>query len=80
MAINVYMTLFRRYNAQQLKALEWRYHCMVRIYVSSFGSNPEFGAVSLKDVLCECVPRLDIPPLISNTDPDISISAMEDHS
>lgn len=28
MAINVYMTLFRRYNAQQLKALEWRYHCM----------------------------------------------------
>ncbi|CAF9909200.1 MAG: hypothetical protein ALECFALPRED_005408 [Alectoria fallacina] len=28
MAINVYMTLFRKYNAQQLKALEWRYHCM----------------------------------------------------
>ena len=25
MAINVYLTLFRRYNADQLKALEWRY-------------------------------------------------------
>lgn len=25
MAINVYMTLFRRYNADQLKALEWKY-------------------------------------------------------
>ena len=32
MAINVYMTLFRKYNAQQLKALEWRYHCMVCIF------------------------------------------------
>lgn len=28
MAINVYMTLFRKYNAQQLKALEWKYHVM----------------------------------------------------
>jgi len=28
MAINVYMTLFRKYNAKQLKALEWRYHAM----------------------------------------------------
>lgn len=28
MAINVYLTLFRKYNAQQLKALEWRYHLM----------------------------------------------------
>ncbi|KAL8949390.1 MAG: hypothetical protein Q9222_004490 [Ikaeria aurantiellina] len=28
MAINVYMTLFRKYNAQQLKALEWRYQVM----------------------------------------------------
>ncbi|KAI4191459.1 MAG: hypothetical protein L6R41_000110 [Letrouitia leprolyta] len=25
MAINVYLTLFKKYNAQQLKALEWRY-------------------------------------------------------
>ena len=25
MALNVYLTLFRKYNAQQLKALEWRY-------------------------------------------------------
>ena len=32
MAINVYMTLFRKYNAQQLKALEWRYHCMVCVF------------------------------------------------
>lgn len=28
MAINVYLTLFKKYNAQQLKALEWRYHAM----------------------------------------------------
>jgi len=28
MAINVYLTIFRKYNAQQLKALEWRYHIM----------------------------------------------------
>ena len=25
MAINVYMSLFRRYNVKQLKSLEWRY-------------------------------------------------------
>lgn len=28
MAINVYMTIFRNYNAEQLKRLEWRYHVM----------------------------------------------------
>ena len=28
MAINVYMTLFRKYNAQQLRALEWKYQIM----------------------------------------------------
>ncbi|KAI4243462.1 MAG: hypothetical protein L6R40_003464 [Gallowayella cf. fulva] len=28
MAINVYMTLFKKYNAQQLKSLEWRYQIM----------------------------------------------------
>lgn len=28
MAINVYLTLFRKYKSQQLKALEWRYHLM----------------------------------------------------
>ena len=28
MAINVYMTLFRNYNAEQLKRLEWKYHVM----------------------------------------------------
>lgn len=28
MAINVYLTLFRKYNSQQLKDLEWRYHIM----------------------------------------------------
>lgn len=26
MAINVYMTLFRNYKAEQLKSLEWKYH------------------------------------------------------
>ena len=28
MAINVYLTLFKKYNASQLKALEWKYHLM----------------------------------------------------
>ncbi len=31
LAINVYLTLFRKYNAQQLKALEWRYHVMCNV-------------------------------------------------
>lgn len=26
MAVNVYMTLFRNYKAEHLKALEWKYH------------------------------------------------------
>ena len=28
MAINVYLTLFKKYNAQQLKAQEWKYFIM----------------------------------------------------
>ncbi|KAL8990250.1 MAG: hypothetical protein Q9177_001058 [Variospora cf. flavescens] len=28
MAVNVYLTLFKKYSAEQLKALEWRYHVM----------------------------------------------------
>ena len=28
MAINVYLTVFRKYNALQLRALEWKYHIM----------------------------------------------------
>ena len=28
MAINVYMTIFKKYNSQQLKALEWWYHLL----------------------------------------------------
>lgn len=28
MAINVYLNVFKKYNAQQLKALEWRYHLL----------------------------------------------------
>ena len=28
MAINIYMTLFKKYRADQLKALEWKYHIM----------------------------------------------------
>ena len=28
MAFNVYLTLFRKYNAHQLKALEWKYHVL----------------------------------------------------
>ena len=28
MALNVYLTLFRNHNAEQLKGLEWRYHLM----------------------------------------------------
>lgn len=43
LAINVYMTLFRKYNAQQLKALEWKYHCMVSsapVHASSLATDP----------------------------------------
>ena len=67
MAINVYMTLFRNYNAQQLKTLEWRYHCMVcplRGIVSSFATMSESCNESWIDV----------------TDPKVSISAMGFHS
>ncbi|KAL8776725.1 MAG: hypothetical protein Q9213_008163 [Squamulea squamosa] len=28
MAINVYLTIFKKYNSEQLKALEWRYHLL----------------------------------------------------
>ena len=28
LAINVYLTLFRKYNSQQLKSMEWKYHVM----------------------------------------------------
>ncbi|MCJ1254764.1 hypothetical protein MMC24_002580 [Lignoscripta atroalba] len=34
MAINVYLTVFRKYNAAQLRSLEWRYHLMC--YGTSF--------------------------------------------
>jgi hypothetical protein len=51
MAINVYLTLFKKYNAQQLKALEWRYHVMcyggplfvALVYV--FINTPERGRI-----------------------------------
>ena len=67
MAINVYMTLFRNYNAQRLKTLEWRYHCMVccsQGVVSSFATMFESCDKSW----------------ISITDPKVSISAMDVHS
>lgn len=57
MAINVYMTLFRKYNAQQLKTLEWRYHLMcyggpflvafVYIFVHTEARGPIYGPASL---------------------------------
>ncbi|KAL8770621.1 MAG: hypothetical protein Q9209_003689 [Squamulea sp. 1 TL-2023] len=28
MAINVYLTIFKKYNSEQLKAIEWRYHLL----------------------------------------------------
>ena len=41
----VYMTLFRKYNAQQLKALEWKYHCMVRLIpVHAHSLAPKLGS------------------------------------
>lgn len=57
MAINVYMTLFRKYNAQQLKSLEWRYHLMcygcpfivalVYIFVHAESRGPIYGPATL---------------------------------
>ena len=43
MAFNVYLTLFKKYNAQQLKALEWRYHCLC------------YGIPMVLAVTCLCV-------------------------
>lgn len=48
MAINVYMTIFRNYNAEQLKRLEWKYHLMA--YALPF-------AVSLSCLLVETSAR-----------------------
>ena len=51
MAINVYLTLFRKYNAQQLKALEWKYHLMaygapfVIAFVFLFAETKERGKI-----------------------------------
>lgn len=51
MAINVYMTLFRNYKAEQLKALEWKYHIFcygvpfVIALTCIFVENPSRGKV-----------------------------------
>lgn len=51
MAINVYMTLFRKYSAQQLRALEWKYQIMcyglpfVIALVYLFIDNPNRGKI-----------------------------------
>lgn len=51
MAINVYLTLFKKYNAQQLKALEWKYHLMaygapfVIAFIFIFVENEERGKI-----------------------------------
>lgn len=57
MAINVYLTLFKKYNAQQLKALEWRYHVMcygvtffialVCIFIDAPGRGHMYGPATL---------------------------------
>lgn len=57
MAINVYMTLFRKYNAQQLKSLEWRYHLMcyggpffiafIYLFIHTEAKGPIYGPATL---------------------------------
>ena len=57
MAINVYMTLFRKYNAQQLKSLEWKYHLLcygcpfvmafVLLFIRTEARGPIYGPATL---------------------------------
>lgn len=57
MAINVFLAIFRKYNAQQLKALEWKYHLMcygcpfivafVYIFVDTAARGSVYGPATL---------------------------------
>ncbi|KAL6715886.1 hypothetical protein ACLMJK_006847 [Lecanora helva] len=57
MAINVYMTLFRKYNAQQLKSLEWKYHllcygfpflvALIYLFIDTPGKGKMYGPATL---------------------------------
>lgn len=57
MATNVYLTLFKKYNAQQLKALEWRYQvlcyalpfvvALVYLFIDIPGRGKVYGDASL---------------------------------
>ena len=57
MAINVYLTLFKKYNAQQLKALEWRYHllcygipfliALIYCFIDTQGKGKIYGSAQL---------------------------------
>ncbi|KAL8733672.1 MAG: hypothetical protein Q9181_003488 [Wetmoreana brouardii] len=51
MAVNVYLTVFKKYNAKQLKALEWRYHLLcygtpfIIAFVYCFVDTPDRGKI-----------------------------------
>jgi hypothetical protein len=59
MAINVYLTLFKKYNAQQLKAQEWKYFLMcygvtfVIAFALIFVDTPGRGRVYGSAVVCQ---------------------------
>ena len=58
MAVNVYLTLFKKYNAQQLKAVEWKYHLacygvpFIMALVLLFVESQEKGKVYGPAVVC----------------------------
>ena len=57
MAVNVYLTLFRKYNAQQLRSLEWKYHAvcyggpfivaLVYIFIETPGRGKIYGPATV---------------------------------
>ncbi len=65
MAINVYLTLFKKYNATQLKALEWKYHLMcygapfvaafIYLFVSTESRGKIYGSAAV------CIPQSKDP-------------------
>ena len=62
MAYNVYLTIYRNYNAQQLKSLEWRYHLLcygipfVVAFVLLFAETKGKGKIYGDAVVCNLAP------------------------
>ena len=63
-SINVYLTLFRKYNATQLKALEWKYHAMcyglplivalTYVFIETERRGKIYGPATVRRLLQDC--------------------------